>query len=116
MRKIITLKLNYEVSYSRGINEGKYIANLHLYREDKTPFLPINAEMVISVVDPKSNKRKPAPKLSSWLKANPKTVIDEALESDFRSDDWSCLAHHPDPDSYNTLLCYYTQEQRIIEL
>ena len=50
--------VNYEVSYSRGINEGKYIANLHLYREDKTPFLPINAEMVISVVDPKNNKRK----------------------------------------------------------
>ena len=50
--------INYEVSYSRGINEGRYIANLHLYREDKVPFIPIDAEMVISVVDPYTNKRK----------------------------------------------------------
>ena len=58
------------------------------------------------------NKRRPAPKMSSWVNANPKTVIDEALASDFRSDDWACLAHHPDPESYNTLLCYYTKEER----
>ena len=49
--------VNYEVSYSRGISRGKYTANLHLYREDKAPFVPIIAEMLISVVDPDTNKR-----------------------------------------------------------
>lgn len=60
--------VNYEVSYSRGINVGKYIANLHLYREDKTPFKPIDAEMVISVVDPYTNKRKQILKSKKKLK------------------------------------------------
>ena len=46
--------INYEVSYSRGISEGNYIANLHLYREDLSPFKPINAKLVVSVVEPQS--------------------------------------------------------------
>lgn len=50
--------INYEVSYSRGISEGTYIANLHLYREDKSPFQPIDAKLVVSVVDPDTNQRK----------------------------------------------------------
>ena len=50
--------VNYEVSYSRGISDGVYIANVHLYREDKAPFKPILAELLVSVVDPDSNKRK----------------------------------------------------------
>ena len=50
--------VNYEVSYSRGISEGIYVANLHLYREDKSPFEPINAKLVVSVVDPDSNQRR----------------------------------------------------------
>lgn len=50
--------INYEVSYSRGISEGIYIANLHLYREDKSPFQPIDAKLVVSVVDPDTNQRK----------------------------------------------------------
>ena len=50
--------VNYEVSYSRGISEGTYVANLHLYREDKNPFKPINAKLVVSVVDPDSNQRR----------------------------------------------------------
>ena len=50
--------INYEVSYSRGISNGTYIVNLHLYREDKSPFEPIIAEILISIVDPKSNKRR----------------------------------------------------------
>ena len=50
--------VNYEVSYSRGISDGVYIANVHLYREDKAPFKPIIAELLVSVVDPDSNKRK----------------------------------------------------------
>ena len=37
--------VNYEVSYSRGISDGVYIANVHLYREDKAPFQPIIAEL-----------------------------------------------------------------------
>ena len=44
--------VNYEVSYSRGISEGIYVINLHLYREDETPFVPIIAKLVVSVVDP----------------------------------------------------------------
>ena len=50
--------VNYEVSYSRGISDGLYIANVHLYREDKAPFKPIIAELLVSVVDPDTNKRK----------------------------------------------------------
>ena len=50
--------VNYEVSYSRGISDGKYVTNVHLYREDKAPFEPIIAEILISVVDPDSNKRR----------------------------------------------------------
>ena len=50
--------VNYEVSYSRGISDGIYVANLHLYREDTTPFKPILAEMLVSVVDPDSDKRR----------------------------------------------------------
>ena len=50
--------INYEVSYSRGISEGTYIANLHLYREDKRPFQPIDVKLVVSVVDPDTNQRK----------------------------------------------------------
>ena len=50
--------VNYEVSYSRGISRGKYTANLHLYREDKAPFVPIIAEIVVSVVDPDTKQRK----------------------------------------------------------
>ena len=46
------------MSYSRGISEGNYIANLHLYREDLSPFKPINAKLVVSVVEPDSNQRK----------------------------------------------------------
>ncbi len=60
--------INYEVSYSRGINNGTYIANLHLYREDKIPFSPINATMIVSVIDPNSNQRKQILKTEKVLK------------------------------------------------
>ena len=59
--------VNYEVSYSRGISDGVYIANVHLYREDKVPFKPIIAELLVSVVDPDSNKRKQILKTSKKL-------------------------------------------------
>ena len=32
--------INYEVAYSRGINPGEHIVNLHLYREDISAFNP----------------------------------------------------------------------------
>lgn len=41
-------QLNYEVSYSRGIPEGEYTVNLHLYR-DLSGKLPINANVVVSI-------------------------------------------------------------------
>ncbi|MBF96391.1 MAG: hypothetical protein CMJ13_04110 [Pelagibacterales bacterium] len=60
--------VNYEVSYSRGINEGVYVANLHLYREDQSPFIPINAKLVVSVVDPNTKERKQILKSQKILK------------------------------------------------
>ncbi len=60
--------VNYEVSYSRGISEGVYVTNLHLYREDKTPFEPINAELVISVVHPDTKERRQILKSQKILK------------------------------------------------
>ena len=59
--------VNYEVSYSRGISNGVYIANVHLYREDKAPFKPIIAELLVSVVDPDTNKRRQILKTSKKL-------------------------------------------------
>ncbi len=40
--------INYENSYSRGIIEGEYIVNLHLYR-DMSGMLPVKVIVVISV-------------------------------------------------------------------
>ncbi len=50
--------VNYEVSYSRGIVAGEYFVNLHLYREDKSPFNPIDAEILVSVIHPETKERK----------------------------------------------------------
>jgi hypothetical protein len=41
-------EMNYEVSYSRGIPEGEYTVNLHLYR-DLSGKLPITVSVVVSV-------------------------------------------------------------------
>lgn len=41
-------KLNYEVSYSRGIAAGEYTVNLHLYRNDSQVF-PVPVTVVVSV-------------------------------------------------------------------
>ena len=60
--------INYEVSYSRGINEGIYITNLHLYREDENPFMPINAKLVVSIVNPDTKERKQILKSQKTLK------------------------------------------------
>ena len=40
--------LNYEVAFSRGIPDGEYTVNLHLYRED-AGHLPLSAVVIISV-------------------------------------------------------------------
>ncbi|MCS6877624.1 MAG: hypothetical protein RMK73_09775 [Geminicoccaceae bacterium] len=40
--------LNYEVAYSRGIEAGEYVVNLHLYR-DQSGALPIPVTVVASV-------------------------------------------------------------------
>ena len=60
--------VNYEVSYSRGISEGVYVTNLHLYREDEMPFVPIVAKLVVSVVDPSTKERKQILKSQKNLK------------------------------------------------
>ena len=40
--------VNYEVAYSRGVVEGEYTINLHLYR-NKSAILPVPVTMVASV-------------------------------------------------------------------
>ena len=60
--------VNYEVSYSRGISEGVYITNLHLYREDISPFKAISAKLVISVINPDTKERKQILKSEKVLK------------------------------------------------
>tara|TARA_B110000263_G_scaffold157019_1_gene136398 strand:+ start:332 stop:943 length:612 start_codon:yes stop_codon:yes gene_type:complete len=47
--------INYEISYTRGIAAGEYQANLHLYTMDNGP--PINAQVIISVVEPDQRAR-----------------------------------------------------------
>ena len=74
--------VNYEVSYSRGISDGVYIANVHLYREDKTPFQPIIAELLVSVVDPDSNKRKQILRTSKKLEEIGKEITVFQFELD----------------------------------
>ena len=74
--------VNYEVSYSRGISKGIYIANVHLYREDKAPFEPIIAELLISVVDPDSNKRKQILRTSKKLEEIGKEITVFQFELD----------------------------------
>ena len=74
--------VNYEVSYSRGISDGVYIANVHLYREDKVPFKPIIAELLVSVVDPDSNKRKQILKTSKKLEEIGKEITVFQFELD----------------------------------
>ena len=74
--------VNYEVSYSRGISNGIYIANVHLYREDKIPFKPIIADLLVSVVDPDSNKRKQILKTSKKLEEIGKEITVFQFELD----------------------------------
>ena len=50
--------INYEVAYSRGINPGEHIVNLHLYREDLSSFNPFEAQVVVTVVHPKTKIRQ----------------------------------------------------------
>ena len=50
-----TTPINYEISYTRGIAAGEYQANLHLYATDNGP--PINAKVIVSVVEPDQRAR-----------------------------------------------------------
>ncbi len=49
--------INYEVAYSRGIAPGEHIANVHLYRFDVASRGPVEARMVVTVVDPETGSR-----------------------------------------------------------
>ena len=40
--------LNYEVAYSRGVQPGEYVVNVHLYRNLEAPY-PLGATVVASV-------------------------------------------------------------------
>ena len=50
-----TTPINYEISYTRGIAAGEYQANLHLYATDNQG--PVNAQAVVSVVEPDQKAR-----------------------------------------------------------
>jgi len=52
-----TTPINYEVAFSRGINPGEHIVNLHLYRDDNLAFEPFLAKVVVTVVDPETKIR-----------------------------------------------------------
>lgn len=54
-------KLNYEVSYSRGVPSGEYTVNLHLYR-DFSLSLPLSVDIMVSV---KSNPQSSAKQILS---------------------------------------------------
>jgi hypothetical protein len=58
--------INYEISYTRGITAGEYQANLHLYVTDNGP--PINAQVIISVVEPEQRARTAIIKKNVLLK------------------------------------------------
>ncbi|MGI9357536.1 MAG: hypothetical protein ACR2PF_20555 [Rhizobiaceae bacterium] len=49
-------KLNYEVSYSRGVPRGEYAVNIHFYRNNSN-VLPMPVDIVVSV---KPNTNAPA--------------------------------------------------------
>lgn len=49
--------INYEVAYSRGIAAGEHIANLHLYRLDTPQNGPVDAKVVVTTVNPVSQRR-----------------------------------------------------------
>ena len=61
-----TTPINYEISYSRGIAAGEYQANLHLYATDGGP--PINAKVIIRVVEPDQRARNTIIKKYVFLK------------------------------------------------
>ena len=46
------------IAYSRGINPGEHIVNLHLYREDISAFDPFEANVVVTVVNPTTKVRQ----------------------------------------------------------
>ena len=51
-------KLNYEVSYSRGVPEGEYTVNVHFFRSSGS-LLPMPVEVVVSVKNnPQSSARQ----------------------------------------------------------
>ena len=47
-RRADATDLNYEVAYSRGVQPGEYVINLHLYRNLDAPY-PLTATVVASV-------------------------------------------------------------------
>jgi len=49
--------LNYEFSYSRGVPEGEYAVNVHLYR-NATGVYPIPATIVVSLKRPGQKSAK----------------------------------------------------------
>ena len=48
-----TLDLNYEVAYTRGLPEGEYVINVHLYRLNAVT-LPLDVKAKITVQDPQT--------------------------------------------------------------
>lgn len=49
--------LNFENAYSRGVPEGEWIVNVHLWNQ-RTAILPIEVTVAVTVKKPKSNPRQ----------------------------------------------------------
>ena len=58
--------VNYEVSYSRGIEPGEYVVNVHLYR-DMSGLLPLPVTVAVSV--------KSSPEVAAKRILNTKVVM-----------------------------------------
>ncbi len=48
--------INYEISYTRGINFGEYQINVHLYKNDESRS-PVPVTVAVSVVEPEQRSR-----------------------------------------------------------
>jgi hypothetical protein len=72
--------VNYEVAYSRGIVEGEYTINLHLYR-NKSGVVPVPVTMVASVkrTDGANLKRLTSAKVTLGYTGEEITVVRFAL-------------------------------------
>ena len=57
IKKDIGIPNDRVFAFSRGINPGEHIVNIHLYRDDNMAFEPFLAKIVVTIVDPETKIR-----------------------------------------------------------